>query len=119
VLKKDHGPTPTNLENFVNDPLVKNASNEKQIKNAQSKERMVRSRELDDLRAVLGTLAGRRLFWRLLSHCHVFESVWRPSAEIHHLAGKQDVGHFLMGEVVEADEEFLFQMMRENKKENS
>lgn len=97
--------------------LVKNAASEKQVKKAEVKELSKREMELNDLRIVLGSVRGRRVFWRLLEHCKVFGTVWEPSAKIHYNSGQQDVGHFLMSEIVQADERYLFDMMRENKKE--
>lgn len=95
--------------------LVKNAADEGQVKSASQKVKMKRDEELRDLRVVLSTIEGRRFVWKLLSHCKVFESVWHPSALIHHNSGKQDVGHFVMAEVVEANEKALLQMMQEAK----
>lgn len=94
-------------------PLNRNAADEEQVREAAKKVKFGRDRELSDLRAVLRTMEGRRLLWRLLGHCRVNGSVWEPSAKIHYNSGQQDVGHFVMSEIVEAGEEFLFQMMRE------
>lgn len=93
--------------------LVGNAADESQIATAKRKERLRRERELEDLRSVLGSPAGRRLLWRLLGECHVFESIWRASAEIHFLEGKRNVGLFLLHEIHEARPEALLQMMQE------
>lgn len=92
---------------------VKNAADAGQVKHAGRKDRDRRQREMDDLRAVLATPFGRRFVWRLLSHCKVFESIWHPSALIHANAGRQDVGHYLMAEIVEANEDMLLMMMTE------
>lgn len=95
--------------------LVKNAADFEQVKSAGKRENFDRKKELDDLRAILSIKEGRRFLWRLLTHCKVFESIWRQSAEIHYLSGKQDTGHFLMSEITEAGEELFFTMMREAK----
>ena len=95
---------------------VENASNKDQIREASRKERAQRKLELEDLKAVLETDAGKRLVWRILKHCKVFESIWHPSAMIHKNAGAQDVGHFLMAEIVAANETALMEMMAESKK---
>lgn len=97
--------------------LVKNAASEKQVQKAESKQLSKRDMELNDLRVVLGSPRGRRVFWRLLEHCRVFSTVWEPSAKIHYNSGQQDVGHFIMSEIVQADERYLLEMMKENKKE--
>lgn len=80
-----------------------------------AKERRKRERELNDMRSLLSTQAGRRFVWRLLEETKVFGSIWHPSAAIHHNSGKQDVGHFVMGEVLAAREDALIEMMKEAK----
>ena len=97
--------------------LVKNAADEKQVNKAVKKEEFSRDNQLNDLRKVLETSEGRRVMWRLMEHCKVFATVWEPSAKIHYNSGQQDIGHFIMSEIVDADEKYLFEMMKENKKE--
>jgi hypothetical protein len=96
-------------------PLVKNAADEAQVKEAEGKVRRGRDRELEDLRVILSTPHGRRFMWRLMGHCRVHGSIWEPSAKIHYNSGQQDIGHFLQAEIVEAGEQFYFQMMKEAK----
>jgi len=98
-----------------NHSYVKNAADAEQVKEAGRKVQDRRKQELDDIREITSSVAGRRFMWRLLEHCKVFESIWEPSAKIHHNAGRQDVGHFLMAEVVAADEAVLLKMMSEAK----
>ena len=74
-----------------------------------------RRSDMKDLREILELSAGRRFLWRLLERAGAFRSIWEQSARIHYNAGQQDFGHFIMGEITEANEELLFQMMRENK----
>src|SRR3990167_60975 len=92
--------------------LVRNAADPEQVREAGKTQQTKRQGELEDLRAVLATPHGRRLLWRLLSHCGAFESVWHPSALIHYNAGKQDVGHFLIGEITEAQPQALVEMIQ-------
>lgn len=98
--------------------LVKNAADPEQIKKAENRILNGRDREIKDLQDVLSSPCGRRFIWRLLSHCKTFETIWEPSARIHYNAGIQDIGHFIMAEVVAADESAFLAMMTENKKEN-
>lgn len=98
-------------------PLVKNASDPEQVKAAENKHRSGRVTELDDFKVVLSTPQGRRLLWRLMGKAKVFETVWESSARIHYNAGQQDFGHFIMSEILEADEESYFKMMREAKQQ--
>lgn len=99
------------------DALVRNAADEAQVAEAGKRAKFDRKQELEDVRFILDSKQGRRFLWRLLSHCKVFESIWEPSAKIHHNSGRQDVGHFLMAEVVAANEDALLQMMKEAKDE--
>jgi hypothetical protein len=96
--------------------MVKNASNPSQVKEAQNKYERERKVQIDDLRAVLSTPQGRRLLWRLMSECKVFGSIWDNSARIHYNAGRQDVGHFVLAEIVAASEDSYLEMIKENRK---
>lgn len=98
---------------------VRNASDKKQIKEAERKVKDRRKVELEDLKIVLSTGQGRRVLWRLMSKCRPFESIWESSARIHYNAGQQDLGHFIMGEISLADENALFSMMKEAANESS
>jgi hypothetical protein len=97
--------------------LVKNAASEKQVKKAEKVEVSKRDQQLNDLRSVLNTPSGRRVIWRFLEKCRVFNTIWEASAKIHYNSGQQDIGHYIMSEIVDADERFLLEMMKENKKE--
>lgn len=96
---------------------MKNAADESQVRDAEGKMKRARTGDLEDVRFLLTLPQGRRFIWRLLSHCSVFESIWHPSALIHHNAGRQDVGHFILREVNDANAEAMIEMMKENKKE--
>lgn len=95
--------------------MVANAASEKQVRSAKQKELDRRDNELADVKSVLGIPGGRRLLWRLLEHCKVFETIWIHNAQIHYNAGKQDVGHMIMKEITDADENAFIQLMVENK----
>lgn len=97
--------------------MADNLTDKERMKEQQAYAQAKRRQEVNDIKTVLATISGRRLYWRLLEHCKTFETVWEPSARIHYNAGLQDVGHFLLSEVVDADENLLFKMMKEAKKE--
>lgn len=98
--------------------MVKNAADSQQVNKAKRKIGNSRKDELKDIRAILKTHEGKRFVWRMLEKCKTFSSVWESSAKIHYNAGQQDIGHFLMAEIVNADENLLFEMMKENTKNN-
>lgn len=101
----------------MNKPFVTDAADKRQIKNAEQREKLLRDQELSDLAMVASTIQGRRFLWRLIERCKVFETIWENSARIHYNAGQQDLGHFLMSEIVNTKQEIFFQMMKENKQE--
>lgn len=93
--------------------LVGNAADSEQVEKASKREKITRRTQLEDLRAVLSTKSGRRFVWRLLEHCRTFESIFSPNdAIMAHGSGSQDVGHFLMAEIVQAQPEALITMMK-------
>jgi len=94
---------------------VRNAADKKQVGTAAKREKLRREQELADLRALLELPEARRFLWRLMGHCKTFGSVFN---ELQHFtaynAGRQDVGHFVMSEIVEADQAKLLTMMTES-----
>lgn len=92
--------------------FVKNAADPKQVRDGKQKEQLKRDQELNDLRLVLATPAGKRLMWRILAECKTFGSVWHSSAMIHYNSGKQDVGHWLMAEIGSADPDQLYGLLK-------
>lgn len=70
-----------------------------------------------DMKSVLNDKVGRRVLWDIMAHCRVFESIWEPSARIHYLAGRQDVGHMILSLINDANPEAMILMMNENKGE--
>lgn len=95
-------------------PMQKNAADPKQIKHAGRSEKSAREQELDDLRALLATQWGRRFVWRVMGYCKFGSDIWDGSSRIHFNAGVQNVGHWVLAEIMAADEEAFFLMMRES-----
>jgi hypothetical protein len=94
--------------------LVRNAADPKQVKAGARAEKRAREIELDDLRVLLASPAGRRFLWRVLGYCKFASDIWDGSSRIHFNAGVQNVGHWMLAEITAADEEAFFLMMREN-----
>lgn len=95
--------------------ITVNAADESKVKEQANKLRRGRELEINDMKFLLSTIEGRRTFWRLLSHCKSFGSVFNLTNEIFYNSGKQDVGHYIMAEITEANEDAFFQMMKEAK----
>ncbi len=91
-------------------------SNAEEVERLEQRAKDIRKQELNDIRTVLSNASGKRLLWRLMSHCNTFASIYSEEVSLMtYKSGKQDVGHFIMGEVAEADENLLFKMMKDNK----
>ncbi len=95
--------------------LVGNAADAGQVKAARKVERRERQEQLDDLRNALAHGHSRRVLWRIISHCRVFESIIGSSSEMtSYNAGQQDIGHYIVAELEEANPRAILQMMEEN-----
>lgn len=102
----------------MKDQLVKNVADPEQVKKADQSEKFGRELEIDDMKFVLSSKQGRRLLWKYLSFCGVYQSSFRTSAEIYYLEGQRAVGLKLLGDIHEASPEAYMQMMKENKGES-
>jgi len=99
----------------MNRPLVDNAADPRQIKEAGKKEKKRSLGQSEDLRFILGDARGRRFVWRVLEECRAYQSVFNTNSLItHYNAGRQDLGHWLLSEVTGCDENLYFQMFKEN-----
>lgn len=79
-----------------------------------AKKKLKRQSELEDLRYLLQSQQGRRFFWRLLSHCSVYNSIFNTNALTQsHNSGRQDIGHFVQGEIVQASPDNYLKMQNE------
>lgn len=101
------------------DALVGNAADKQQVEDAAQAEKRGRMREVDDMRSVLSSSQGRRVLWRIMQQCGVNQTVLGDTdARTNFNAGRQDVGHFVLAEIVEAAPARYLEMMMENQKEN-
>lgn len=88
-----------------------------EVKKAEQREKELRKQQLNDIRTVMSNASGRRFMWRVLERCSTFNSVYnKESSTMAYLSGQQDLGHFLMAEIVEADENLLLKIMKDNQK---
>lgn len=117
------GRTPTPPADEDDDAVVTNAEDQRQIKRARRAaaraERLARA----DLEAVLATAEGRRVLWRILAHCNVFDTavdirVWNPT-QITFATGRQDVGHFVLAQIMDARPDALLLMIQEHATTNT
>jgi hypothetical protein len=97
-------------------PLVKNASDESQVKGAGDKAKRREQRDAEDLQLVLGSIQGRRLLWRYLSRCGVFQSSFSTNGSItFYNEGKRSIGLEILAEITATNPDAYLQMMKESK----
>lgn len=92
-----------------------NVADEAQIRDKQFKDKIKSDLELNDIKSVLKTIEGRRFVWSVLESCGIYKSSFTGSSETFFLEGSRNVGLRLLSKLEMADQESLFQMMRENK----
>lgn len=96
--------------------MSNNISDPDKILKAERQEKDLRKQELNDIRTVLSNASGRRLVWRLLTQCNSFGSVFsKDLSTMSYQSGQQDLGHFIMSEITQADENLLLRLMKDNK----
>ena len=94
-------------------PLVGNAADTGQVRDARRKEKRETQLEIDDLRAVLATPEGYRTIRRELASYGVFHEVFHQSSLIYAIAGRHDLGVLKLKKVMRADPEAYTRMVRE------
>ena len=97
-------------------PLVKNAANQEQLKDADEKIQLRREQELNDLRVVLGLKEGRRFLYRLINKiCHVDAEDFHASGSIMcRLNGERNIGRIVKSDAIEADFDRFQLLEKEN-----
>lgn len=90
----------------------------KEKKKIEAKEKASQTNFDEAMKAIGQTQNGRDLLWKILSHCKpIGSSIFNPNALTQsYLAGKQDVGNWLLGEILRIDEKIYIQMMTDRQK---
>lgn len=99
-------------------PLVKNAANENEIKDAEIKVKLLEDQKENDLRYVLASDQGKRFIWGLLEACGIFKSSFTGSSETYFLEGQRNIGLKLLADVMKTDPEAYIKMYKSGKKDN-
>lgn len=99
-------------------PLVTNASDPKQVKDAGKAEKRERRREDNALRAVLATAEGREVLRRYLTFCRVFHEIYPDHAEkMAFYEGNRAVGLRMMKDIKAVDPAAWLKMEEEDMRE--
>lgn len=97
---------------------VKNASDPKQVKEANELVKMDEGQTKDDLIFLLKTDPGKRFIWNLLGECGVFKTSFDNSGSVVYFnEGKRHIGLKLLGEITEHFPNALIDMMKNNGEE--
>ena len=99
-------------------PVVTNAADPAQLKEAAEREAAKEQQSRLAMAAIMQLPEGRLVLWETLTFCRAFASVWDGSARIHYNSGQQDVGHYLMAKMADANPKAFAQMMIDNLKES-
>ena len=93
-----------------------NTADPAHVKGRKRKVDLARERELNDLRQVLATAQGRRVFWRLLAFTRLFANEFSVDPyQNAFLSGNRNPGNWLWAEVMEACPERFAEAQAENK----
>ena len=91
-------------------PLVKNAADESQVRQAEVNMKLLDEKNFNDLKFILDSDQGRRFMWRVLSECGVFQTSFRTSSEIYYLEGRRSIGLKLLAEIMDCDPQAYIKM---------
>lgn len=96
--------------------LVGNAADAEQVKKAEKKELRGRDMELNDWTATFDTPQRRRTLRKILAYCGIHRTVFGATdAWTNFNAGKQDVGHYIEAQILEADPSIFTQATLEDR----
>lgn len=95
---------------FRDGPLA----DKERVRKKALQERLSRRTELSDVATILGTRAGRRFFWRLITECGIFKSSFTGNNTTFFNEGMRNVGLKFLADSQEFPDMYLL-MMRESK----
>lgn len=79
-------------------------ASEAQVQKNRVLEEMDRDGEIAQLNALLQDEGTRDFLWRVLGHCHIFQSTYQKNfGDMALLEGKRQIGLWLLNEICEAD----------------
>lgn len=88
----------------------------KQMKDKEEKDKLRSLDEVADMKKLLEMAPFRRFMYRTLNHLKPFQSVYHASgSQQSYNIGLQDAGHYLMGQVSDAEPEAIFKIMKEGR----
>ena len=98
--------------------LIKNTSDENEIREAKIKAKLQQDQFDNSLKAILATSEGQTVLWKILSDCRLFQSSFTGSSETFFLEGKRSVGLMLLADIMRIDPEAFIKMQKAKKEFN-
>ena len=98
--------------------LVKNPADPDQVKKATRDENLKKKIEVKEMTDLLDMEIGRRVLWRILGFCRLHETSFTRACGITMAfnEGQRDIGLKILNAIREAGEDYLAEMMLDNKK---
>ena len=86
-----------------------------ELKKIEQRVAVARLQELNDIREVMSTPAGRRVMWKLLEQAHVFTNKFTPkSLELYWNCGQRALGLSWYNDILESCKELFWKAQQEN-----
>jgi hypothetical protein len=101
------------------DGLVNNAADPRQVKKGRRAEKVRRIKEDEDLAWLLGDRRGRRIYWRIMSNCRVFNQSRdeRGNDYTNFNEGKRSIGLKLLADLTRVKPEAYTLIIKEAKED--
>lgn len=93
--------------------LVRNAADSEQVRKGKDSERFTAEAKIKRTLVVGSTYEGRQFLWEMVGDCGVHESIMQTNAMIYYNAGRQDVGHKWMDQIIGASPELWLKCQSE------
>lgn len=97
----------------MSDNVTYDAGDEAQVSKKKTKAQLRREKELEELRQVLSSRAGRSVIWRILGWCGVYDSSFTGNSTTFFNEGKRKIGQLLIEELAAADKRVYAKMQLE------
>lgn len=85
------------------------------VKEQEKKFKNKENRAEDDLVNVMNTPGGRRVMWRFLTFCKIYEAGYLVPDEMMFREGMRNVGTMMLSEITKASPELYLKMQEENR----
>ena len=97
--------------------FTQNVADEAQVKSAENRIKYNKNREVEDFKSVMESVSGRRLIYKYISECGVFEDCFTGATNtICYNEGKRSIGLRILSDCDKVPD-LYFKMIKESKLE--